>query len=578
MSKPLTTAACGAWLFAVVAAFAGASAYAAPPSDTIPAVVRAAPDASDPEEVARIQGHLSRVERALRARDTSALSDALKRSRERNLDRLHVYWTAGRFPHNHDFADKRVPYFIDAHGTACAVADLVIASGHEALAQRVARTADNAYVRDLASDPELVRWASESGLTLDELAWIQPTYGPCWGADSKQCASHCIAPVPALLRWDGSQLQALGARPDTLDHGLVEGVQAISAVDENNVWGVSGRGVERWTGSAWERVYALTGLRGVWGTRDEVYVAGDTSGRLRKSASGTWQWTQLAAEPMYRTVAGSAGSVWFASEHGALHVVGDRVERVPIKEPARVWSVSAATAKDVWLSGSRDILHWDGARLAPVDQAGSSRPEIVGVFAPPGGAAWRFGVDGLDATRAAALSRWDGSSFVATPIPGEPVRSPIRALWASGANSAWAAAGPELLRWDGATWSRLPDQRYPVLPQPRRPFAPVGIDPIVPAKWNVSTISGVNDEAIWFLPAPEEKWCRVMEEEPDCAASRAEEMRSCLAAHANDPPLTDGPAIASSTTFIWWKDLRVVGASIAAAVIASIAVLRRRKR
>jgi hypothetical protein len=116
------------------------------------------------------------VERALRARDVSRLSPAQRAARARNLDVLHRYWTAGVFPTNTDFPSERMPYFVDRSGVRCAMAYLIEQSGGGDLVARVAATNNNARVRDLKNDPELVAWLDANGLTAAEAARIQPWY------------------------------------------------------------------------------------------------------------------------------------------------------------------------------------------------------------------------------------------------------------------------------------------------------------------------------------------------------------------------------------------------------------------
>ncbi len=128
-------------------------------------------------ETARIRTHLATVERTLRARDISSLSPAQRAARTRNLDVLHTYWVAGVFPTNTDFPGERTPYFIDRYGVRCAMAYLIEQSGHGDFVARVAATNNNARIRDLKDDPELVAWLDENGLTVAEAARIQPSYG-----------------------------------------------------------------------------------------------------------------------------------------------------------------------------------------------------------------------------------------------------------------------------------------------------------------------------------------------------------------------------------------------------------------
>ena len=127
-------------------------------------------------ETARIRTHLATGERTVRARDVSGLSPAQRAARARNLDVLHQYWTAGVFPTNTDFPGQRVPYFIDRSGVRCAMAYLIEQSGRGDFVARVAATQNNARIRDLKGDPELVAWLDENGLTAAEAARIQPSY------------------------------------------------------------------------------------------------------------------------------------------------------------------------------------------------------------------------------------------------------------------------------------------------------------------------------------------------------------------------------------------------------------------
>jgi len=128
-------------------------------------------------ETARIRTHLATVEHALRASDVTHLTPAQRAARARNLDVLHAYWTAGAFPKNTDFPGQRMPYFVDRYGTRCAMAYLIEQSGRGDLVARVAATNNNARIRELKGDPELVAWLDANGLTAAEAARIQPAYG-----------------------------------------------------------------------------------------------------------------------------------------------------------------------------------------------------------------------------------------------------------------------------------------------------------------------------------------------------------------------------------------------------------------
>jgi hypothetical protein len=125
----------------------------------------------------RIQKHLAVVEGELLKRDVSMLSEAQRANRTKHIRTLRAYREAGAFPHNHDFMGQRVPFFRDEHGTLCAMAYLIAQSGGRALVDRVATTDNNVYLPEIAADPELVAWLDANGLSAEEAARIQPTYG-----------------------------------------------------------------------------------------------------------------------------------------------------------------------------------------------------------------------------------------------------------------------------------------------------------------------------------------------------------------------------------------------------------------
>jgi len=150
------------------------------PADSPPGALWNPPTNPHETETARIQRHLARVELELLGRDVSDLTPAQQRARQEQIGRLREYRLAGTFPHNHQFPNRRIPYFMDEHGTLCAMAYLIACSGGRDLVDQVARHANNARVAELASDPVLGRvlgsWLDKSGLTVQEAQRIQPSY------------------------------------------------------------------------------------------------------------------------------------------------------------------------------------------------------------------------------------------------------------------------------------------------------------------------------------------------------------------------------------------------------------------
>ncbi len=127
-------------------------------------------------EDARIEKHIRWAEERLRARDASHLPLAVRHVRDRLIEALAEYRRAGRFPRNH-VRGALTPVFIDEHGTRCAMAHLLELVGAHSLVARVASTNNLASIHELASDPELLMWLAAMGLTIDEAASIQPSYG-----------------------------------------------------------------------------------------------------------------------------------------------------------------------------------------------------------------------------------------------------------------------------------------------------------------------------------------------------------------------------------------------------------------
>jgi hypothetical protein len=83
------------------------------------------------------------------------------------------------FPRNDRFPGQAVPFFRDSRGVLCAMAYLIERSGRGDLVDRVALTRNNAFIPELADDPELRAWLDSVHLSVAEAARIQPGYnGP----------------------------------------------------------------------------------------------------------------------------------------------------------------------------------------------------------------------------------------------------------------------------------------------------------------------------------------------------------------------------------------------------------------
>ena len=122
-----------------------------------------------------VQHHLEEVEKLLRSRDTKNLTTTQKENRNKILNILNGYRVAGNFPKNTNHHNRQ-PYFIDEFNTFCAVGYLMKETGEEAMARDISKNQNYYYLADI-SHPRLMEWVSTTGLSLTELALIQPGYG-----------------------------------------------------------------------------------------------------------------------------------------------------------------------------------------------------------------------------------------------------------------------------------------------------------------------------------------------------------------------------------------------------------------
>jgi hypothetical protein len=132
------------------------------------------PIVRDPERL-RLRTHLRYVERRLRKKDVSHLSPEGRAARKNTLDRLRDYWQRGVFPRNTE-RPGRTPVFIDDRGTLCAAGYLLAKARGRAAAEAVDRAYHLDSVFEMTDSDVLTDWLADSGLTLREVAMIQPSY------------------------------------------------------------------------------------------------------------------------------------------------------------------------------------------------------------------------------------------------------------------------------------------------------------------------------------------------------------------------------------------------------------------
>jgi hypothetical protein len=126
--------------------------------------------------VARLRAHFDSVDVELREATVLHLNPLQRSARATLIGWLREYREAGRFPRNHRFVGRAIPFFRDSGGALCAMAYLIERTGRRDLVDRVALTRNNAFIAELADDPALRAWLDSVGLSVAEAGRIQPTY------------------------------------------------------------------------------------------------------------------------------------------------------------------------------------------------------------------------------------------------------------------------------------------------------------------------------------------------------------------------------------------------------------------
>lgn len=129
------------------------------------------------DETLRARTHLEYAHARLAAKP--ATRPELAARRQQLLGYLADYVKKGTTPKNHHLAE-RTPVFIDDAGQICAVGYMIEQSVGRALPEKITRMHRFDFIEDIAKKmPEVRAWVESSGLSLDEIASIQPGYqGP----------------------------------------------------------------------------------------------------------------------------------------------------------------------------------------------------------------------------------------------------------------------------------------------------------------------------------------------------------------------------------------------------------------
>ncbi len=128
------------------------------------------------DENLRIITHLAYVEKLLRNRINSSLSEDQVTKRANMLKLLSEYTKNKQFPKNLDFPAQRIPCFIDKEGNICAVGYLIEKTAGRQVAAQINEKFKYEYVLAM-NDLSVEKWAVSNGLTIEECAMIQPAYG-----------------------------------------------------------------------------------------------------------------------------------------------------------------------------------------------------------------------------------------------------------------------------------------------------------------------------------------------------------------------------------------------------------------
>ncbi|MCU0445230.1 MAG: hypothetical protein MUE85_09960 [Microscillaceae bacterium] len=120
--------------------------------------------------------HIQTLQAIFSKRILPHLTPLQQQTRLQHLKVLAQYAQLRDCPRNYN-KTYRTPVFIDEKGRYCAVGYLMLHSGKKNFCEAVQKTNNYIYIRQIENQ-EFSEWQQSSGLSLDELAWIQPAYSP----------------------------------------------------------------------------------------------------------------------------------------------------------------------------------------------------------------------------------------------------------------------------------------------------------------------------------------------------------------------------------------------------------------
>ena len=294
-----------------------------------------------------------------------------------------------------------------------------------------------------------------------------------------------------IVRFDGETWTAVSKPVTDVD---LRGVWSVStAVDKNKLGPVGVRASDDHT-RALAASLIVPGDRIAWGlpkaggvvalprirSEAEVWLIGDCQAlRARDRGWVTYLTRDCEARTATREVLGlDSGEVWITPGYAAAVSVSHWNGRTwaPLPSPSRappadVW---ASASDDVWLVGGRDVVRWDGHKLAAVAPPPGleASDQLTSVWGADAKTVWVAATDGAEVK----LARWDGERW-APPVsfglalprrwvlpdsaadlspPRFIEQSRLVALWGTSSADIWLA-GPNgiVLRFDGDRWQRV---------------------------------------------------------------------------------------------------------------------------
>jgi len=125
------------------------------------------------DQRAEARARYLKVENELGRASLENLSPEQREARARLLEVLDAYVQRADFGVQSIDPLARLPQFVDRDGRRCAIAELLHATGEDALVASVAAQHNTAWIADLSGDPRFLGWLDSHGLALDEAARIQ---------------------------------------------------------------------------------------------------------------------------------------------------------------------------------------------------------------------------------------------------------------------------------------------------------------------------------------------------------------------------------------------------------------------